>query len=305
MEKITRDKLVVKIVCTALATILWFYVSYLENPSMSKTVKNVPVVITGGQALKEKDLAVYSNKETVDVKVTGKRMNIARLNNRNLKAMVNVSSINKSGTHLLPAVVEPDVNADATFYVKNRNIKFVIEPRTSSEFKIEANLTEIRDKSLILDDYELSTQKVTVSAPESVMKDIGYVKTEEFSPDKENPETTLRLVVYGKDGTQLEGAECNPSEVKVSCSFHTIKTVPIVLKATNGKTYSLPSENTVKIYGSGELFDSITQIETDEINLALFEKDSKVRIKLNPPEDIMIADNSNEIEIVLKSEFYE
>jgi len=219
--------------------------------------------------------------------------------------MVNVSSINKSGTHLLPAVVEPDVNADATFYVKNRNIKFVIEPRTSSEFKIEANLTEIRDKSLILDDYELSTQKVTVSAPESVMKDIGYVKTEEFSPDKENPETTLRLVVYGKDGTQLEGAECNPSEVKVSCSFHTIKTVPIVLKATNGKTYSLPSENTVKIYGSGELFDSITQIETDEINLALFEKDSKVRIKLNPPEDIMIADNSNEIEIVLKSEFYE
>ena len=96
----------------------------------------------------------------------------------------------------------------------------------------------------------------------------------------------------------------SPAEVKVSYSFHTVKTVPVVLTATNGKTFSLPSENTVRIYGSGEAFDRITQIKTEEINLALFEKGSNVRVKLNLPKDVKTADNVNEIEIVLESEFY-
>lgn len=305
MEKIIRGKLAVKIVCVALATILWLYVSYQENPSMTKTVRNVPLAISGEQALKESGYSVYSiSEKSVDVKVTAKRLSLSRLSNRTLSAVINVSSIKKEGTYVLPATISSAVNSNATYYVKGKDIKIVIEPIKTDTYTIEADIVSSTDTSVILKSHELSTEKVTVSAPESVIKEIGSVKTEQITTDKGTKEQMARLIVYGKNGKVLEGAECTPSEVKVTYSFHKVKTVPVVLRATNGKTFSLPSENTVKIYGSGDLFDKITQIETEEINLALYEKDSKIRTKLNLPDGIMITDNSNEVEIVLESEFF-
>ncbi|MEE0869423.1 MAG: hypothetical protein U0L70_06490, partial [Ruminococcus sp.] len=94
MEKVAREKLVVKIICVALATILWFYVSYQENPSMTKTVRNVPLAISGEQALKENGFSVYSiSEKSVDVSVSAKRLSLSRLSNRTLSAVINVSSI--------------------------------------------------------------------------------------------------------------------------------------------------------------------------------------------------------------------
>ena len=305
MEKIARDKLAVKIVCVALAVVLWLYVSYQENPSMTKTVRNVPLAISGEQALKESGFSVYSvSEKSVDVKVTAKRLSLARLSNRTLSSVINVSSIKKEGTYVLPATISSAVNSNATYYVKGSDIKVVIEPIKTHTYAIEADIISSTDTSVILKSHELSTKKVSVSAPESVIKEIGSVKTEQITTDKGTKEQTARLIVYGKNGKILEGAECTPSEVKVSYSFYKVKTVPVVLKATNGKTFSLPSENTVKIYGSGDLLEKITQIETEAINLALYEKDSKIRTKLNLPDGINITDNSNEVEIALKSEFF-
>ncbi len=305
MEKIIRSKLAVKIVCVALATILWLYVSYQENPSMTKTVRNVPLAISGEQALKENGFSVYSiSEKSIDVKVTAKRLSLARLSNRTMSAVINVSSIKKEGTYVLPATVSSAVNSNATYYVKGKDIKVVIEPIKTGTYTIEADITSSTDTSVILKSHELSAKKVSVSAPESVMKEIGSVRTEQITTDKNTKEQTARLIVYGKNGKILEGAECTPAEVKVTYSFHKVKTVPVVLKATSGKTFSLPSENTVKIYGSGDIFDKITQIETEEINLALYEKESKIRTKLNLPDGIMITDNSNEVEIVLEREFF-
>lgn len=306
MEKIARDKLAVKIVCVALAAILWFYVSYQENPSMTKTVRNVPLVISGEQALKENGFSVYSiSEKSVDVSVSAKRLSLARLTNRTLSAVINVSSIKESGSYILPATVSTAVNSNATYYVKGKDIKVVIEPIETDTYTIEADIVSSPDSSVMLRSHELSTEKVSVSAPKSIMNEIASVKTEQIVPEKNVKEQTVKLVVYGKNGKILEGAECSPAEVKVKYSFHTVKTVPVVLKATNGKTFSLPSENTVKIYGSGESFDKITQIETEEVNLALFEEGSKIRIKLNLPKGIMLTDNANEVEIVLEPEFYD
>lgn len=305
MEKVVRDKLPVKIICVALAVILWFYVSYQENPSMTKTVRNVPLAISGEQALKESGFSVYSiSEKSVDVKVTAKRLSLSRLSNRTLSAVINVSSIKNEGTYILPATISSAVNSNATYYVKGKDIKVVIEPIKTGKYNIEADIISSSDTSVILKSHELSTKVVSVSAPESVIKEIGSVKTEQITTNKSTKEQTAKLVVYGKNGKVLDGAECTPSEVKVTCSFYKVKTVPVVLKATNGKTFSLPSENTVKIYGSGDLFERITQIETEEVNLALYEKDSKIRTKLNLPDGINITDNSNEVEIVLEREFF-
>lgn len=305
MEKMMRDKFAVKIICVALAAILWFYVSYQENPTMSKTVKNVPLAITGEQALKESGFSVYSvSEKSVDVKVTARRLSLARVSNKTLSAVINVSSIKESGKYIIPATVSSSVSG-ATYYVKGRDITVVIEAMQESTFDIEADITASYDSNLIVSSHKLSHSEVLVSAPKSILNEIDSVKTEPVVPKDKETKQTAKLIAYGKDGTPLEGVVCTPSQVEVSYTFYDVKTVPVVLKTTGDKTHSLPSQYTVKIYGEGESFDKIKQIETEEINLAQFEAGSKVRIRLKFPKSAAPVGDGAEVEIELKEKYYE
>ena len=97
---------------------------------------------------------------SVDVSVNGKRSTLARLTNRTLTAVINVSSIKEGGTHTLPETVSAAVNSNATYYVKGKDIKVVIEPIESATYKIEADILSPTDTSIILNSHELSKQKV-------------------------------------------------------------------------------------------------------------------------------------------------
>ncbi len=305
MEKIEREKLVSKIVCVSLAIILWLFVLYQENPSTTKTVKDVSLVITGEQTLKENGFAVYSiSEENVDVSVTAKRLNLPIFSKKTLTANVNVSSIKESGTYTLHSTISSTADASASYYVKSNDIIVVIEPIEKATYKVEADMLDPLDESLVLNSYELSRDKVTVTAPKSILKNIGYVKTEQFAPKKNSTEHTAKVVVYDKDGKVLNGVQCSPEEIKVTYSLQSVKTVPVVLSVTGSKTFSLPSEYYIKIQGSGESFDSIEKIATEKVNLTSHEAGEKVTVKLKVPKDVKVIEGSTEIEIEIKEEYY-
>lgn len=305
MEKITKNKLAIKIICVALSVILWLYVSYHENPSMTKTIRNVPLVLTGEQALKENGLAVYSvSDNTVDVKVTASRLTLARLSKKTVSAIINVSSVKDTGTHTMPVAAASSITADASFYVKGKDIKIVVEKISRKSFVPEIDIEESQDTSLYLDNVQISTDEVMVTAPDSIINEISHVKTEHIIPDKENLQQSVKLVVYAKNGKVLEGAECEPNEVRVSYSFLDVKTVPVVFKTEGGKKHTLSADNSIKICGSGSAFEAIKEIETETVDISPFTPDSTVRVKLSLPSGIKTLDGKNEIEVVLEDKFY-
>lgn len=306
MEKIAREKLAAKVICVALALILWFYVSFQENPSMSKTVKNVPISIVGEQALRENGLSVYSvSVKSVDVKVTAKRLSLGRFSNKSLTASINVSSIKESGKHVIPATVNSTLTSNASWYVKGKDITVTVEPVISKNLSVEADISQSLDSSMALHSYKLSVNKVSVTAPKSIMDAIGSIKTESIVPTFDESELTTKLVVYGKNGKILEGAECNPSEVTVKYSLHEVKTVPVVLKTSDGNTHTLPAEYVVKISGIGSEFEEIKEIPTEKVNIDALEVNSTLRIKLDIPSGVTLQSPSDKIEVELKEKYFE
>ena len=208
MEKMMQNKLAVKIICTAMAIILWLYVSYQENPSMTETVRNVPLALVGEQALKESGFSVYSTSRTsVDVKVTAKRMTLARISNKTISAVINVSSIKESGTYTMPAAISSPITSGATYLVKGKDIKIIVEPIEKKTYNVEADIAQSQNASIILRSCELSQNKVSGSAPQSILNAIETVKTQQIVPEKGAKEQTLKLVAFGKDGKALEGVE--------------------------------------------------------------------------------------------------
>ena len=305
MEKITQNQKVIKILCFVLALLLWIFVSYQENPSMTKTIKNVPITIAGEQALKENGLSVYSvSEKSVNVRATAKRLSLSRINNKTISASINVSSIKKPGKHVIPASVTSGISSSASYYVKGKDITVVIEPILSKKYTVEADIATPQDTSVLLKSHTLSEEKVTVYAPDSIMDAIGSIKTQQIIPDSKAKSQTVSLVVYAKNGKILEGAECNPSEITVDYTVNTIKSLPIVLKTLDGSSHKLPAEYAAEVYGSGEAFENYTEIETLMVSLNDQQPGDKVKAQLNLPEYATLHKGSGEIEIELKKEYF-
>lgn len=306
MEKIEREKLITKIICITLAVILWFYVSYYENPIMTKTVRNVAVKVDNEQtkALRERGLSVYSlSEEKVDVGVSTQRLNLAKVTNKSLSAYVNVSSIEKSGTYYLPAIVLCDVNVNATYYVKSENIKVVVEPIISGAFKVEP---DIESTYVAYDTFELDTDEVVISAPESIFDKIGAVKTKTIKLEDETESITKELVIYDKDDNPMDSKSigCSPKKVDVKFKYLSKKSVSVALKTSNGSKHKLPDENNIVIYGKPDVLAEISQISTIEINLSPFEENSEIKLKLDLPEGIRVKESDREISVVLNPTYF-
>lgn len=307
MEKMMQNKKTIKIICIVLAVLLWFYVSYQENPSMTKTVRNVPVTITGEQTLNDRGLSVYSISENeVDVKATSKRLSLARINNKTLTATIDVSAIKTSGTHIIPASVGSSLSTGGSFLTKGNDIKVVIEPILKKTLEIEEVIATPTDPSVKLKTYKLSDTSVTVSAPKSIMGKVGSIRTETVMPGSTGGSQTAQLVVYSKNGKILEGVKCEPSKITVSYSLYSVKRLPIFLKTTSGKSFELPSNYNVEVYGSsGSGFDKLKQIETSPIDLSHYEVGSTVNLTLRIPDYAKLNSGSSSITVILDEQFFE
>lgn len=307
MEKIKREKLIMKIICTSLAVILWFYVSYFENPTMTKTVDDVPVTITDEQLdrLEKKGLSIqYISKDSVDVKVTARRLTLATQTRRSLSAYVNISSISKSGTYYLPANVVSDDGADATYYVKAKDIKVVVEPILTGSFNVEADLD---NQYIAYNGYTLSSDTVKVSAPKSIFDEIYSIKTEHIILDDRIEIKERDLVLYDKDGNVLDSEKVSftPSNIDIMFSYLDEKTVPVIIPMDSGKEITLPEEYDIDIYGDAETIDAISYIKTENLDLTQYDENSTVKLRLYLPYGIKVNEDSKQVEIKIDSSFFE
>ncbi|MBE7033336.1 MAG: hypothetical protein E7406_03820 [Ruminococcaceae bacterium] len=307
MEKIKREKLIMKIICTSLAVILWFYVSYFENPTMTKTVDDVPVTITDEQLdrLEKKGLSIqYISKDSVDVKVTARRLTLATQTRRSLSAYVNISSISKSGTYYLPANVVSDDGADATYYVKAKDIKVVVEPILTGSFNVEADLD---NQYIAYNGYRLSSDTVKVSAPKSIFDEIYSIKTEHLILDDRIEIKERDLVLYDKDGNVLDSEKVSftPSNIDIMFSYLDEKTVPVIIPMDSGKEITLPEKYDIDIYGDAETIDAISYIKTENLDLTQYDENSTVKLRLYLPYGIKVNEDSKQVEIKIDSSFFE
>ncbi|MBR1969317.1 MAG: hypothetical protein IKA17_03065 [Clostridia bacterium] len=290
MEKITQNKLAVKIICVVLAIILWTYVSYQENPSMSKTVRNVPLAIAGEQALKENGFSVYSiSEKSVDVKTTAKRLSLRKLTNKTISAVINVSSIKEAGEYVIPATVSSSIVSGASYYVKGNDIKVIIEPIESLSFDVSPKLSDKTDSDLLVRSVSLSKEKAKVYAPESIIKEISKITTEEILFENNSTTKTdgVRLVALGKDGSVIEGVTISPETVDVTHLFYDVKRIPVIITTTNGEEYQLPETYNVKIFGFGEEFNAVNEIYSEPISESVYKGSEEYTITLDIPKNII------------------
>jgi len=308
MEKIKNEKRISKAICLTLAIILWLYVSVYENPTMTKTAYDIPVKVSDEQTerLRNNNYSVYSvSQNTVDVKVTSQRLNLSKLTDETLTAYINIdfSKIKGSGKYSFPIRISCNENINASYFPEEENIEIVIESVKSESFNINV---DIDNKYVAYDTYATEENNVLISAPESIFNQIATVKTETITIDKEIEKATKSILLYDKDGNIIDNdrISISPKKIDITFSYLDSKTVPVALKTSDGKEYTLPSESDIQIYGKSDVIEKIYRIYTTEVNVSEYIENSEIDVAIELPEGINVAKENKEITIKLLPAYF-
>lgn len=177
MKMIKDKKLLLKILSGFIAIVLWFAITYTEDPAVSQHVTNINAVFSGEAQLRERGLTLVNKDElpAFSAVIRGNRSKvIASLGV--VSAHIDVSNIHNVGTHEVSVQYRYPQDTVTLTKTKISSVSVMVEKILSRDIpiKVEAE-TNGRDTDRLVA-VKSNTETLTVRGAQSVVQKIAYAK---------------------------------------------------------------------------------------------------------------------------------
>lgn len=264
-----NTKAVHLILCIFFAFFLWFYVSYVVFPEVTRPVTNITVTVIGEDKLNDRGLsAKLVSDDKVDVKVTAKRTLFKDITLKNARATIDVSSINEAGTVTLKASVAflSVPSSSAVINTDKAEVTFLVETYGKKELAVTADVVKEPTDGYYRNGDPLSDgdMLVTVSGIKADVDKVTGVKTEkiDLSDAKENITKPFRLIPIDEDGKEVDSVKLSAQHMSLTFEIYKEAPIPLSVELTEDiedVEFTLePSE--VRLRGPAEIMDNLPPI---------------------------------------------
>ena len=290
------------------AVIMWAFVMTSTNPSLSKTVRGVPLTIKNQEVMQKEGYALVGKDEisSVNVKVEGSRSDLASLSSDDLVASVDVG-VPTDGIKTLNIKVDgpSGIKVEST---NPSNVNFKIEKIVKKDLPVEIKIPDKLKESKIINVSEQSTKKITVSGLrkniDKVDKIILNIGKDEYLDGKIHD---IEARPIDKSGKTVANVDLSQNDVSISFDVLQSKEVEIELDYEESLPKNMEviekkySPKKVVIKGEKSIIDKIDKIKTEKIDLTnLKNNEFEKSLELVVPEAVEINDGDNFINVYIK-----
>lgn len=296
-----KNKSVIKIISLVLAIGLWAYVLGEVNPTVKKTIDEIPVQLTNVESLADNGLALGEDMEYFTaVVVKGSRSELNSLKVSDIHATADLYGYTEGENHISVDVALPD--GIYLEEIRIPEITVVIEQLKAVSLPVNIEFTGETGENLEPTYRSFSPAEVEVKGAESV---IGKVHTVRVQLDISDLSETWDVysaapAALTKDGKIIKNVTISANSIEVEAVVHHLKTVPLELKVTGSPDskygeadITIPKEITVK--GNTFALEKITGISAENIDISGVTKDTTLELSVDLPEGIELADSSKNI----------
>ena len=305
MKIIKDNKLLLKILSTLIAIILWFAITYTEDPVVNQLVSNIDTAFSGSDQLSARGLVVVNkdNLPVLSATIRGSRSNVISSLGA-VYASIDVSGITEPGVHEVPVSYNYPRDYVQLTKTKASYISVDVEKILSREIPIKIeSVTSEKDNRQI---YRLQSleNSVTVRGAQSTVTKIAYAGV------------TVDTADITVDGTMDFSYKLYDSENKAvdeynitSKSFETVSVNAVVFKKAELPVEVKLSDELKKNYVLKIKKQSISELAVGVKNepntntiYATFNKEhldveGGVTLKIEAPEGLYIPDDSLTVDI--------
>lgn len=300
---------VLKIISLIIAILLWIYIIAVVDPAVTITVRDIPIRYTNQNVLEEKGLClVNDSKTTVELKISGSRKRVANIDNKNIYATVDLTTISKTGTFSLPIAISIPYEYNEIVSKKPYNATVVIDKVETAERDVKVLTTGNTASGYIAGTAVPSVKSVMLTGAATMIDRISYVGVElDYDGRSAEINDTARLFFVDREEKRIASnneiyslVSKGVEEVTVNCPVYKLKTVPVTVDAkTNGELedYKISVQpGNVTIYAENEVLEQIEKIKTETVNLDAMEEKT-LEVKLIVPEGVSFRDGITEVTV--------
>lgn len=288
-----KSSAVNKILSIIIALLLWTYVIVEVNPVEQKTFRDIPVQLLNETALSGAGLAIAGTTEyTVEVTVSGKRMDVTGLSKDDIVATASLFGYGKGKNQIQVEVTAPE---GFTQEWKPSKIQVVIEDLVAASKPIEVNVTNL-ESGMEEGDLELQPQEIEVSGAKSMVNSVKAVQVTLDAAKLTSRTKSIQLpaTAIDADGMPVENVRLSANYVGVSAKLYPVKEVALNVEVTGepGEGMELASQqipNKVKIKGPKGVLKDIDSIDAEPVDISGITNNKQIRLTPILPESVELS----------------
>lgn len=300
-----ENKNVLKVLSLLLAIALWAFVLGEVDPTVKKTIYDVPVEFANVEQLENRDLAMATMEGYyVDIVVEGARSDVGKLEISDIQAVADLYGYKKGENHIAVDVTVP--GAVSLDEIKTPEITVVLEELVAVSKPVTVEFTGTTADNTEASLIEVTPSQVEVKGAESVVNKVDSVRVQ-IDATELTEETEIFNEVpaaWTKKGKLIKDVSISANTVEVEAVLHHTKVVSLELKVTGnpeGKAeVTVPKEITIK--GPAEALARITSIAADAIDISEVTETELIPLDLTLPYGIELADISKDIGVKVEFE---
>ena len=270
-----NEKLIAKILCVLAAIILWFYVVMTDNTTDEKVFSGISVDIRGRDRIEDTlGLTIISGYDlTVDVTVKGPRADINRLTVDDVKAYIDMKTVDGAGEYTLP--IRTSLPNGITAGALSANYMTVyVDKRTTISVPVKIVTSQVIEADFTMGTPEPSIETVNVSGPEEVLRTIDHA---EASFDLGRVSKTListgKLTLVDANGNEINDpyVRLQTSEVTVRFPVYIYRDFDLKVDTKYGYYDSTNSRITIspasiQVRGDPDVISSMDSVSLGQID---------------------------------------
>lgn len=181
----TENRIALQLVSVFIAIVLWFIISYTENPVISITVNNIKVEYRGLDKLEERGLTIPDARKNpnLTMSVSGKRSDLLTVLQK-ARAYVDVSDIDTSDTYTLDVKTDMPTNAVTISKQKFKTLDVTVEPIVEKDVPVIVRQTDKNKEYLVKSTPQQNTVRFT--GAESLLNNVSCVMVAVSTIDMKN-----------------------------------------------------------------------------------------------------------------------
>lgn len=291
-----NNKIVRFILSLLLAIFLWSYVINVVNPSSTTTLRNIPVTLSGTEALAEKQLAIVGSGEyTVDVEVRATRSDLSSISPDNFRATADVSGLTLGQDYITVTVEAP--HGYTVDDIRSRKIQVYVDELATVTVPVVVDYSQADEgyEAAILNVYPETVkisgakQLIGSAAEYRVSVDTKQLKFEEAQ------NLSIKGRIEDAGGNTLQGLSSSSEEISVKAAVYKTKTVTLqalytgsVWEGARVDSISVPSAITIK--GLSEKLTEISSVKAKSVSIEGIYEDFETPLEISLPDGVYISD---------------
>ena len=295
---------------------MWLYVVNYISPESEATFYNIPVVFEGETVLTtERNLIITDiSATTVNMKISGNRSDLNKLNSSNIIVKANLSQVYDPGeTHLNYTYSFPGDVSQSALTVENKfpsAITITTDTKLTKEVPVKLVYSGSAPEGFISDTENAVLDKnfVTVTGPGVVVDRIDHARIDvDLSNQRETISDHFVYTLCDKDSKPVDAEQIvtDVGEIYLNLTIQRFQEAKLMLNVTYGGGASAANTKiqlapeTIRVSGSEKVLEGLTELVVGSVDLSTIETDTVLVFPITLPEGITNLSGVTEVTVTI------